>query len=301
MFHPCRTTCLFLIIFVLVPAISHEAARSAEPHRQAASPTKVQGTILDIQPDCIVVKTSTGKYRVKRKTAPLNAARGDTVTLWVTSGHAVIDHHRQDTGRRHRFVTGTLLDAPSKQQIQLWMPEGEKVYSLGEHEAKTAQLPEGTMVTVEIDESGTVADVHPVETEVAACDKRHHCKVMLHGPVRKIEDGMIFIQTPVVEYEVPTNIAPHGTAPGDEITLWVNENDVVLNYHQAGDSPHRRFVTGQLRYTDKVRSHVQLWTPEGKKTFSLVHLSKAGDLREGHPVTLEVSEAGTVLDCWQSS
>jgi hypothetical protein len=292
---------LLLIALIPVLTITREAARAADPRQQAASPTKVQGTIVDLQPDCIVVKTSTGKYRVKRKTAPMNAARGDTVTLWVTAGHAVIDHHRQDTGRRHRFVTGTLLDAPSKQQIHLWTPEAERIYSLAEHEAKTSLLPEGTMVTVEIDETGTVVDVHSVETEVAACDKRHHCKVMLHGTVRKIEDGMIFIQTPVVEYEVPTTIAPGSTAPGDEITLWVNENDVVLNYHQAGDASHRRFVTGQLKYTDMARSHIELWTPEGKRSFSLVHLSKAGGLREGHPITLEVSEAGAVLDCWQSS
>ncbi|MEX5219093.1 MAG: hypothetical protein NW701_14790 [Nitrospira sp.] len=297
----CRITCQRLMLLALLLAVPYEAVWSTDSGQQATSPTKIQGTIVDLQPDCVVVKTSTGKYRVKRKTIPLNAAPGDPVTLWVTAGHAVVDHHRQDTGRRHRFVTGTLLDTPSKQQIHLWTPEAEKVYSLAEHEAKATQLPEGTMVTVEIDETGTVLDLHPVETEVAACDKRHHCKVMLHGTVRKIEDGMIFIETPVVEYEVPIYIAPRSIAPGDEMTLWVNENDVVLNYHQAGDQPHRRFVTGPLRYTDKARSHVQLWTPEGKKTFSLVHLTKAGDLVEGHPVTLEVGEGGVVLDCWQSS
>ncbi|WP_447598622.1 hypothetical protein [Nitrospira sp. Nam80] len=301
MLYPCRITCLLLIAVAPALAVSYEAAWSAGSHEQATARTKVQGTIVDLQPDCVVVKTSTGKYRVKRNTIPLKAAPGDTVILWVTSGHAVVDHHRQDTGRRHRFVTGTLLDAPLKEQIHLWTPEAEKIYSLAEHEGKTMQLPEGTMVTVEIDETGTVVDLHPVETEVAACDKRHHCKVMLHGTVRKIEDAMIFIQTPVVEYEVPTNIAPPSTAPGDEITLWVNENDVVLNYHQAGAQPHRRFVTGPLRYTDNARSHVQLWTPEGRTTFSLAHLTKAGDLLEGHPVTLEVGEGGVVLDCWQAS
>jgi len=226
---------------------------------------------------------------------------GDKVTLWVTSGHAVIDHHRQDTGRRHRFITGTLLDAGSRQQIKFWTPEGNRIYSLAEHGTKTTQLPEGTMVTVEIDEADIVLDVHPVETEMAACDKRHHCKVMLHGMVRKIEDRMIFIKTPVVEYEVPTNIAPSDTAVGDEMTLWVNENNVVLNYHRAGGSPHRRFVTGTLKYADGARSHIRLWTPEGEKTFSLVRIEKANNLQEGRPITLEVSEAGAVLDLWQSS
>ena len=175
------------------------------------------------------------------------------------------------------------------------------VYSLAAHEAKTTRLPEGTMVTVEIDEAGTIVDVHPVETEMAACDKRHHCKVMLHGTVRKIKDRMIFIKTPVVEYEIPANIAPGDTAVGDEMTLWVYENNVVLNYHRAGESLFRRFVTGTLKYADGTKSHIRLWTPEGEKTFLLPRTEKANHLQEGRLITLEVSEAGTALDLWQSS
>ena len=293
---------LLLIVFTSLFPATYGPAKAAEPHHEAGElPMKVQGKIVDIQPDFIVVKTSLAGYRLSKKTAPLNAALEDTVTLWVTSGHAVIDHHRQDTGRRHRFITGTLLDSASKQQIKLWTPEGDKVYPLDSHEAQTKNFAEGTMVTVEINEAGAVIDVHPVETEMAACDKRHHCKVMLHGTVRKIEEGMIFIKTPVVEYEVPTSIAPRDTAVGDEMTLWVNENSVVLNYHRAGESSHRRFVTGTLRYTNKTQARIQLWTPEGEKTFSLVQMEKAGPLHEGRPITVEISEAGAVLDLWQSS
>ena len=112
---------------------------------------------------------------------------------------------------------------------------------------------------------------------------------------------MIFIKTPVVEYEIPTNIVPRDTAVGDEMTLWVNENNVVLNYHRAGESPYRRFVTGILRYTDRTKSHIRLWTPEGEEMFSLVRIEKANNLQEGRPITLEVSEARAVLDLWQSS
>ena len=301
-YHSRMARLLLIVCTSLLPAILYGPARAADPHHEAGnSHMRVEGKVVDIQPDFIVVKTPLADYRLNKKTAPLNAALGDTVTLWVTSGHAVIDHHRQDTGRRHRFITGTLLDSASKQQIKLWTPEGDKVYPLDNHEAKTKQLPEGTMVTVEIDEAGAVIDVHLVETEMAACDKRHHCKVMLHGTVRKIEDRMIFIKTPVVEYEVPTSIAPRDTAVGDEMTLWVNENSVVLNYHRAGESSHRRFVTGTLRYTNKAQARIQLWTPEGEKTLSLVEMEKAGHLQEGRPITVEINEAGAVLDLWQTS
>jgi len=300
--HQSRLAHLLLIIVTTLLPVAYGPAKAAEPaHKAGESPTKVQGKIVDIQPDFIVVKTSLTSYRLNKKTAPLNAALGDTVTLWVTSGHAVIDHHRQDTGQRHRFLTGTLLDSASKQQIKLWTPEGDKVYPLDSHQDKINHLAEGTMVTVEINEAGTVINANPVETEVAACDKRHHCKVMLHGMVRKIQDGMIFIKTPVVEYEVPTSIAPRDTAVGDEMTLWVNENSVVLNYHRTGESSHRRFVTGTLRYTNKAHARIQLWTPEGEQTFSLVEMERAGHLQEGRPVTVEISEAGAVLDLWQTS
>lgn len=302
MSHPYRMTRLLVIASIVFLTDPQEALRADAPLQQApASSMKVQGRIVDIGEELIVVKTSTATYRLKKKTAPLKAAPGDTVMLWVTSGHAVIDHHRQDTGRRHRFITGTLLDSASQQEITLWTPEGNRVYSLTGHAAKTSQLPEGAMVTVEVDETGTVIEVRPVETELSACDKRHHCKVMLHGTVRTIEGGMIFIQTPVVEYEVPATIARGDTARGDEITLWVNENDVVLDHHRAGEASHRRYVTGALRYTDRAKAHIQLWTPEGERTFSLIHLSKTGDLQEGRPITLELSAAGSVLDFWQTS
>jgi hypothetical protein len=265
------------------------------------SQMRVQGRVVDIGSSLIVIDTLTASYTLDKKAAPLRAKIGDTVTLWVTPDHVVIDHHPQATGQRHRFVTGTLLDAESKKQIKLWTPEGNKLYSLEEHEAKTTYLPEGTMVTVEINESGHVIDLHPVETEVGACDKRHHCKVMLHGVVLKIDQSMIFIKTPMVQYELPTNVASPTTAPGDEMTLWVNENNVVLDHYRAGEMSHRRFVTGPVRYADKTRAHIKLWTPEGEKTFSLAQVKMAGGLQEGHQVTLEIDEGGHVIDLRQPS
>jgi hypothetical protein len=292
---------LWILLASMILAAHLEAGVVEPRHEVGASEMKVEGKIIDIGTDLIVVNTPTVNYTVNKATAPLGAKIGDKVTLWVTSNHVVIDHHREATGRRHRTMTGTLLDAESKKQIKLWTPEGNKVYSLDEHEAKTKALPEGTMVSVEINEADKVIDLHPVETEAAACDKRHHCKVMLHGIVRKVGDGLIFIKTPVIEYELTANFAPRNTAPGDEMTLWAHENDVVLDHYRAGDMSHRRFVTGPLRYADTTRAHIKLWTPEGEKTFRLPQIKTAGHLREGHPVTLEVSGVDEVVDLWQSS
>ena len=112
---------------------------------------------------------------------------------------------------------------------------------------------------------------------------------------------MIFINTPVAEYEIPANVAPRDTAIDDEMTLWVYENSVVLNYHRAGESLSRRFVTGPLKFENGTKSQVRFWTPEGQKIFSLPRSEKTILLEEGRPITLEVSEAGIALDLWQSS
>jgi hypothetical protein len=296
MLHLARMACLLSIVLTSLMMLVAQVEGAA-----VESQMKVQGKIVSIGTDLIVIDTPTASYTLNQKTAPLRAKIGDAITLWVTSDHVVIDHHPQATEQRHRFITGTLLDAASKKQIKLWTPEGNQVYSLAEHEAKTNHLPQGTMVTVEINESGNVIELHPVETEVAACDKRHHCKVMLHGIVLKVENSMIFIKTPMVEYELPTSLASPSTAPGDEMTLWVNENNVVLDHYRAGELSHRRFVSGPVRYADTTRAHIKLWTPEGEKTFSLIQIKMAADLREGHQVTLEIDEADRVIDLRQPS
>jgi hypothetical protein len=296
MLHLARMARLLSIVLISLMTLAAQVESAT-----VESQMKVQGKIVSIGSDLIVIDTPTASFTLNKKAAPLRAKLGDTITLWVTSNHVVIDHHPQATGQRHRFITGTLLEGESKKQIKLWTPEGNQVYSLAEHEAKTNHLPQGTMVTVEINESGNVIELHPVETEVAACDKRHHCKVMLHGIVLKIENSMIFIKTPMVEYELPTNLASPTTAPGDEMTLWVNENNVVLDHYRAGEMSHRRFVTGPVRYADTTRAHIKLWTPEGEKTFSLIQIKMAADLREGHQVTLEIDEADHVIDLRQPS
>ena len=131
-----RLLSIFLISIVTFAAQMEGAAGESQ--------MRVQGKVVDIGSDLIVIDTLTASYTLDKKAAPLRAKIGDTVTLWVTPDHVVIDHHPQATGRRHRFVTWTLLDAESKKQIKLWTPEGNKLYSLEEHEAKTTHLPEGT-------------------------------------------------------------------------------------------------------------------------------------------------------------
>jgi hypothetical protein len=292
-----------LFLFVSLLDGNGVATAGEFPQSGGVSHMKVQGEIVDIQSKRIVVKTAVARYTLSRKAVPLNAKVGDKVTLSVSHNHAVIDHHPQDADRRHRLITGTLLYADqARKQIKLWTPEGNAVYSLEEHEIKARELEEGTMVRVELNESGQVIDLLPVEDEVAFCDKRHHCKVLLEGKVAEIRSGMIFIQTPAVEYELLASVAPRNAAPGDEVTVWVNDDSIVLYPHRKGEATHHRFITGKLTYAGQTKKEIRLWTPEGEKTFSLEQLeAKANRFQEGRLVTVEVNEVDTVIDLWESS
>ena len=84
---------------------------------------------------------------------------------------------------------------------------------------------------------------------------------------------------------------------GDEVTVTVDENNNVIDMHPKGQEVNHRFVTGKLIYVGKMKNEIKLQTPEGEKIFSLAHLeTKTKGLAEGTPVTVELNEAGTVID-----
>lgn len=84
---------------------------------------------------------------------------------------------------------------------------------------------------------------------------------------------------------------------GDELTIWVNENNTVIDVHPKGQEGIHRFITGKLAYVGKMKEEIKLWTPEGEKVFPLERLEvKTGGIEEGTLVTVELNEAGTVID-----
>ena len=61
-------------------------------------------------------------------------------------------------------------------EIKLETSEGEKVFPLGRLEIKTKPIEEGAMVTVEVNEGGTVIDLHRAshdEKSINAKGKTH--------------------------------------------------------------------------------------------------------------------------------
>ncbi|RPH75169.1 MAG: hypothetical protein EHM80_16640 [Nitrospiraceae bacterium] len=84
---------------------------------------------------------------------------------------------------------------------------------------------------------------------------------------------------------------------GDKVEVTVNENNAIVDVHLEGEKGKHNFVTGKLVYVGKMKKEIKLQTAEGEKSFPLLlQETKTGGLAEGTEVTVELNEAGTVID-----
>lgn len=86
---------------------------------------------------------------------------GDEITVLLNENNAVIDVHPNGQEGKHRFVTGKLVYVGKmKPEIKLATPEGERVFPIERQEIKTGGIEEGSLVTAELNEAGTLIDLH---------------------------------------------------------------------------------------------------------------------------------------------
>ena len=84
---------------------------------------------------------------------------------------------------------------------------------------------------------------------------------------------------------------------GDKVDFIVNENNTVIDVHLAGEKGKHKHVTGKLVHLGLMKKEIKLQTAEGEKTFPLLlQETKTKALAEGAEVTVELNEAGTVID-----
>lgn len=81
------------------------------------------------------------------------------------------------------------------------------------------------------------------------------------------------------------------------MTFVLDENNTVIDAHLAGKEGAHRFVTGKLVHVGKMKEEIKLQTAQGEQVFPLLHQeTKTKALEEGAQVTVELNEAGTVID-----
>ena len=136
-----------------------QADTLSEGHR------KVNGVVTTIKGDIVTVKTLTGTLFLNqndaRRHGHVDWKKGDEATVVVNENNDVIEAHRKGEEGHHHFYTGKLIYmGKTKKEIKLETIDGEKVFPLGRIEIKTRPIEEGAIVTVEVNEGGTVIDLH---------------------------------------------------------------------------------------------------------------------------------------------
>lgn len=118
--------------------------------------------------------------------------------------------------------------------------------------------------------------------------------------------GRLVVTTPAgATHQLNPNLSQrHGHQPfkaGDEVTAVLDENNYIVDMHLKGEAGTHQLVTGTLVHVGKTKKEIKLQTAEGEKIFPLVELGlKTKDLPNGTLVTVEVNEAGVVIDLHQA-
>lgn len=114
---------------------------------------------------------------------------------------------------------------------------------------------------------------------------------------------MISVKTPTGLYTISAKTAPADAAVGDEVSLWLNEGNMVIDHHgkEKNMKGTHRLIFGKLIYTGRTKNQIKFSTPEGEKVFPLERLDvKTKSIAEGSQIVVELNEAGTVIDLWKA-
>jgi hypothetical protein len=141
----------------------------------------------------------------------------------------------------------------------------------------------------------------PADPEDIVHMKAGHKKV--EGVVSDVKSGLYTVKTPTGTTYALTEAAAvrhgHGVPKvGDEMTLWINEGNMVMDANIKGMSGKAtRFISGTLASIDYGRSQMKLSMSEGEKEFKLKPESRMfRDIDAGAQVTIEVNEMEEVID-----
>ena len=156
-----------LIGTLLVGPVVASAARETEDlppgHSQFTSVvTKKAGALVVTTPNGATHQLNANMAR-RHGQEPFKA--GDEVIVVLDENNYIVDMHLKEKEGQHQFITGKLVHlGMNKQQIKLQTSDGDRVFPLMEQAQKTKGFPEGTLVTIELNEAGAVIDVHRADT-----------------------------------------------------------------------------------------------------------------------------------------
>jgi hypothetical protein len=83
---------------------------------------------------------------------------------------------------------------------------------------------------------------------------------------------------------------------GDEVTVVLDENNLVMEIHPKGTEGTHRFVTGNVVSIGTMQREITLKTDKGEQRFPMEKQTMTPSIKDGALVTAELNEAGSVID-----
>ena len=83
---------------------------------------------------------------------------------------------------------------------------------------------------------------------------------------------------------------------GDEVTVVIDENNMVLEVHPKGTEGKHRFVTGEVVSIGVMQHEITLKTAKGEQKFAMEKQDLSSTIKDGTRVRAELNEAGSIID-----
>lgn len=292
---------LAVILFASGPVWSEtfEVAEGTGTHM------KVQAVVNKIQGNVVFAKAPWGELTIgTTKKLKNDIGLGDEVILYINADNTVIDVHRKDEpAPRYRLLTGNLIyTTPVKNEILLWTAGGMKEFKVDDVAiGRLNAIPEGSPVTVEVNEDGRIIHVHKlmVTMDVNApfpVQEGEHVKVT--GTVTEVQGPVVSVKTPFGHMNVSEVMGAQDVRPGEKLVLWMTENKTVVDVQKIGEEmPAHRYITGRLAYVTEAKDKIRLETPEGEKEFPVTaeQQETLSSVKEGERITVELNKDNKVI------
>ena len=161
---------LFIIpaVMLMSPLVAYsDPADPEEVAHMKVGHKKVEGVVSEVKSGLYTVKTSAGATLTLTESAAVRQGRdvpkvGDEMTLWVNEGNMVMDARlKGQPGKAPRFISGTLTSIDNgKSKMTLSTSGGEQGFSLRLESRMFRDIAVGTQVTLEVNDTGEVIDIH---------------------------------------------------------------------------------------------------------------------------------------------
>ena len=266
----------------------------------------LKGLLWRTKPGIVFLKTPIGLLTLSSKTTLKDFRASHEVFFWIHDAHLAVDIRNRSTGSLlHRYLSGPFKRHEGvEHKLWRWTPEGNKPFDFGAHERPLSAIREGSSITVEVDEQGAVIGVHDLQFDLQIGQipvEGASAHLLLTGTVSKLKSNFIFFRTPIGVINVNAKIGIKDAKVGQTLTLHMHHRNVVVDLSAPNTAAvTRRFVTGPLAFASPDRAGVRLWTPDGEQVYPTDRGKSAlSGVREGTPITVELTGDGTVVNIYQ--